>query len=175
MIPHEVYSQRDNRWSRIRLGSSVITCGSSGCLATSIANAICITPAELIKQLEFTDDDHKYGGGLILWNDKNKETLRKLGLDYIGRYDGWNEGYYEKMKEFCDSDEYIPILQVQTRTNTRFDRHWVLPLGRCLTWRGLGWLSVDPWTGGMGKKTVGIGAPYIRETGWLLFKRIIKQ
>lgn len=172
MIPHKVYSQRDMRWARKRLGKSVLTCSEVGCLATSIANAIGITPAELIDRLEFTDDNHKYGGGLILWNDKNKETLRKLGLEYIGRYRSWGVDDYQKMKEKCTDDEYVPILQVKTRTQTRFDRHWVLPLGRRWSVFGLGWLSVDPWTGGMQKKTVGMGAPYIWETGWILFKLI---
>ena len=174
MIPHKVYSQRDKRWARIRLGSSVLTCGSSGCLATSIANAIGITPAELIGKLEFTDDNHKYGGGLILWNEKNKATLRNLGLEFIGRYNGWGVDDFQKMKEWCADDELVPIMEVKTRTNTRFDRHWVLPLGRRWSIWGLGWLSVDPWIGGMQKKTVGAGAPYMWETGSLLFKRITK-
>jgi len=172
MIPHRTYSQRDMRWARKRLGPSVITCGSSGCLSTCIANAIGITPAELIDQLEFTRDDSKYGGGMILWNDKNKETLRKLGLEYIDRYRSWGVDDFQKMKEKCTDDSYVPILEIKTRTNTRFDRHWVLPLGRRWSIWGLGWLSVDPWIGGMQKKTVGTGAPYMWETGWLLFKRV---
>lgn len=172
MIPHKVYSQRDNRWSRIRLGDSVITCGSSGCLATSISNAIGITPAELISKLRFTDDNYKYGGGLILWDSYNRKVFREYGFEFVGRYRGWGQDDYLKMKEFCDLDNYVPILEVKTRTTTRFNRHWVLPLGRMLTWRGMGWLSVDPWIGGMRKKTVGRLAPYMYETGWLLFKKI---
>jgi len=174
MLPHKVYSQRDNRWARIRLGNSVLTIGSSGCLVVSISNAIGITPSELVKKLEFTDDNHKYGGGLILWNEKNKKVFRSYGLEYIGRYDMWGADDYQQMKEWCADDEMVPIMQVKTRTNTRFDRHWVLPLGRRWSILGLGWLSVDPWTGGMQKKTVGIGAPYMYETGSVLFRRITK-
>ena len=155
------WSQNDPRWSRIKLGDSGLTIGGHGCLLVCLAMAVSITPDKLVKMLEFTKD------GLILWNDKNKKVLSKLGIDYIGRYRSFDLDDMMKVNEALKKEQ-VPILEVRTR---RQGNHWVLPIGRALTWRGLGWASNDPWNGRREWKTVGIGAPYINELGWLLFER----
>ena len=163
------WSQQDIRWCNKRLGPSVLTCKFHGCLVTAIANYTDKTPGELIDLLEFTDDNHPSGGGKILWNTRNKETLRKLGLDYVDRYRRW-EGQKDRdaMFECCQSQDYFPLLEVETKSG---GRHWVTPISRALTWRGLGWAVNDPWNAKREWKTVGFMAPYVRETGWLLFTR----
>lgn len=161
-------SQGDYRWSRKNIGESNLTIGGYGCLITCIAMASGKTPLEVEDVLHFTDNDYTYGGGLMMWDDHNKKELHKMGLEYVGRYRGWGKEDERKMKELCQAEDFIPILEVLTKSGYR---HWVLPIGRALTWRGLGWGVNDPWNGKREWKTVGFGAPYVKETGWLLFKR----
>ena len=157
------WNQRDKRWGRIRLGMSPFFIGGHGCLLTCIAMATGITPDVLVTKLEFTPD------GLILWNENNKKALRELGLEFIGRYRNWTTKSAEDLQYYCRTEDYVPIMEVHTRYS---GNHWVLPIGRAWTYRGYGWASNDPWTGEREWKTVGMFAPYKKELGWLLFKRI---
>lgn len=158
MKHYHIYSQNDPRWERELIGKSKLTVGSHGCLITCIAMACGKTPLEVLNTLEFTHD------GLVLWSE-NEKNFEKLGLEFIARYDTFST---EKVKEYCESATCIPIIQVQTKSG---GVHWVLPISRSLTWRGLGWATNDPWTGRREWKTVGLGAPYKRELGWVLLKR----
>ena len=176
------YSQNSPRWERVKLGQSSLTVGGHGCLITCIAMILTKfypkhkypkrkqwTPDKLARFLDFTDDDYKYGGGLILWQ-KNIKKFRQLGLDFVGRYRSFDhEKDIEKINKFSKSEKYAPILEVRTK---RGGRHWVTPIGRALTWRGIGWGCLDPWNGSMQWKTVGFGAPYKYEIGWCLFRKV---
>lgn len=174
-------SQNDYRWERIRLGPSSLTVGGHGCLTTCISMGISkfypyefsrldYGPGKLARYLNYTDDDHEYGPGLILWNQENLSKFEHLGMEYIGRYRSFDP--YKDIKmihDFAQSEDHFPVLEVLTRYG---NKHWVAPVGRAFTWRGIGWASNDPWDGSRQWKTVGIGAPYKYELGWLLFKKL---
>jgi len=167
--PIKNYSQNDHRWSRKNIGPSSLTIGGHGCLITCIADYAGVHPDIIASALDFTDENYKYGAGLMLWTDKNKKTLVRFGLEFVGRYREFKSKDKNLMQSFCESISYLPILNVRTRSG---GQHWVVPVGRALTWRGLGWATNDPWNGSRQWKTVGFGAPYLREIGWLLFKRV---
>lgn len=161
------YSQNDIRWNRKRIGTTTLTIGGHGCLITCIAMACGKTPTEVEKELVFTTKDHPLGGGLILWEEnQNKEYFKKLGLEFVERYQTFSE---EKVQDYCEQSNMIPIIQVQTKNG---GVHWVLPIGKALTWRGKGWATNDPWSGKREWKTVGFGAPYVRTLGWVLLQYI---
>ena len=174
-------SQNDSRWERIRLGDSSLTVGGHGCLLTCISMMISefypyefkrkdYGPGVLAQFLDFTDENHKYGPGLLLWNEENKKKFEQLGLQFVGRYRSFNPAEdIDKIVDFCRMSDHFPILEVRTRTERK---HWVVPVGRAFTWRGIGWASNDPWDGSRQWKTVGRWAPYKYEIGWLLFKKL---
>ena len=151
------------------LGNSSLTIGQYGCLVTSIANYTDLDPDELTELLEFTDSKHKFGAGLLLWSMDNKATFRGIGLDFVGRYRGFTDHDAYLLDQFCKSNDHFPLLEVETKSGSR---HWLTPIGRAMSWRGFGWASNDPWDGRRLWKTCGWNAPYVKPTGWLLFKRI---
>ncbi len=170
----ERLSQNDHRWSRIMLGRSYLTIGSHGCLVTCLAMIAGVTPAVMANSLQFTDPEHKYGAGLIIWNERNLKVLKEeYGLEYVpnSRIRSFTAKDRRDMQTYCKSEEYFPILEVETRVHKR---HWLLPVGRALTFRGFGWACENPWNGAREWKTVGWMAPYLWETGWILFKKIKK-
>ena len=166
MKTYKRYSQRNKRWSRLRLSPSVLNIGGHGCLLTNLSSACNTTPDVLVRKLQFTDDDHKYGGGLIFWNDHNKKIFRSYGLEYIGRYMSWTEEDFKLNKKYSKDDDYTVITEVATGGG---DRHWLL------NWNW-GYLNkpvcYNPWDGGILYNPWGFLGRYPRPTGWLLFERI---
>jgi len=121
-------SQRDPRWSNLRLGSSGLTVGRFGCLETSLCMLASyfgkiITPDMVARRTESFD-----GGGEYLWNYPFPFTLEKR-LDY--RDDK------EIMKSLKDPKRGV-VLQVDN------GEHFVLALSK--NWFG-SYNCADPWTG----------------------------
>lgn len=119
-----LYHQRDERWSKDKLGDSSYTMGSSGCLTTCIASALStqyqntgtgreISPGEL-NQL-FTDKGVYNHSGDIVW-DKVKEALPEAEVLVASQVDPL------EIEDLLDKGRY-PIVKVKIGGNGA--GHWV--------------------------------------------------
>ena len=79
-----IFSQRDKRWSRQKLGNSVLTIGDYGCTNTALCRSLFLltgrvmTPSEMENTLIFTKGND---GGKIIW-----DSLKKVGLSAARHY-----------------------------------------------------------------------------------------
>ena len=124
----KILSQRDPKWSNVRLGDSIATIGRYGCTTTDISMALDFfgmyrTPAELARTLDYTKE------GLILW-----DSLLKVGLRLVKRADGRNDS---DIRAALKDPKTVCLLQVQ-------GNHWVLATS--VRWLG-GYGIADPWYG----------------------------
>lgn len=147
-------SQRDPRWSQVKLGDSTLTLGGYGCTTTCISMLSdyfkCFVYPDAIarKSSNYTKD------GLILWP---KLKFDKMAFEWrqYGRDD-------RRIQESLSHPDKAVIVQVDN------GEHWLVVIGK--TWFGLGadWVCVDPWTG---KKCHAI-RDYHNITGSAHFKRV---
>lgn len=124
MIP---LNQRDNRWSRIQLGSSNTTIGSHGCTITCIAMLVGTTPDVVNRELK------RVGGfalgNLVIWS---KVPQAFPQLEFVKRVNYYNNN---------DVKNNLPCLvEVDFDGSPRtFGNHWVVFIGNQRL--------LDPWTG----------------------------
>lgn len=124
----KILSQRDPKWSNVKLGDSIATIGRYGCTTTDISMSLDFfdmyrTPAELARTLDYTKE------GLILW-----DSLRKVGLSLVKR--GYTRNSDDISRAIKDP-KTVCILQVQ-------GNHWVLATGMRIFG---GYNITDPWYG----------------------------
>lgn len=146
-------SQRDPRWSSVRLGASQLTVGRYGCTTTCISMLSdyfggFVRPDEIAKRAEnYTKD------GLVLWT---KLELRKMRFE-------WREYQRNdaKIREALKDPNRAVILQVDDGA------HWVVALRRTMLGLGNDYVCLDPWTG----KKCDVLKTYRNITGAAFFNR----
>lgn len=168
-------SQRDKRWSNVKLKNTSFTIGGHGCTVCSINMGILkfnpkseIRPNDIAKLLKFTDSSYPLGEGLIIWGD-NKEQFKRLGIEFLYRYYGNSEDILELIDSASEEIDRFVIVEVLRKDS---GRHWLFCHGSSITWRGKGWACDDPINGKREWKTVGLGAPYVKITGCAIFKKL---
>ena len=135
LLPKEAvtYRQDDMRWADDRLGDSVFTMRSSGCLVSCIASAVSIQADEEITPGELNQifsENHVYDGeGNIRWAA-------------IGQMPGYCAEVFSdvsgtEIEECLEAGNY-PIVRVRVKGLGSF--HYVLIVGR----RGGEYLCMDP-------------------------------
>lgn len=145
-------SQRDPRWSDVKLGQSSLTVGRYGCTTTCISML-----SDYFKCLAFPDAIAKVPtnytkDGLILWN---KLVFKKMRFKW--RYYEQNDAI---IKECLKDPNRAIILQVNNGL------HWVLAVSKNLF--GKDYTVLDPWTG----KKCDVLKTYHNITGMAVFERI---
>lgn len=122
-----VLSQRDQKWSTFKLGTSDVTIGGYGCTITSLAMYIGTTPNIVNEQLKQVGGFAN--GNLVIW-DKVKEAFPGVEITKVSRE--WNS---EEVSQNTPC-----IVEVDFDGTDRVDnRHFVLYLGNDQ--------MADPWTG----------------------------
>ena len=136
--------QRDEKWSKVKIGNSQVDLGHYGCLITCISMASHLfgeykTPDQIAKQANLFSDD-----GSLLWINLNK-LFKKFDFR-------WREGNILVNSDTVDKDlinAYLPggprakdgVVIFSVAKNS----HWILPL-----WYNeyeKDYVCVDPWTG----------------------------
>lgn len=126
-----ILSQRDPRWSQVKLGSSSLTVGRYGCTTTSIS-MLSTYFGGVIWPNEIATDIKKYtSDGLVNWSSMDFPRF-KFEKRIYGRNDA------EIMASFNDPNKAV-ILQVDN------GQHWVVCLGK--TFFGNDYKIADPWFG----------------------------
>jgi len=74
-----IYSQRDEKWAKIKLGTSNETIGSAGCLVTILAMLFDKTPRE-VNEILLARDGYFYGN-LLNWIRAGEI----FGFEYLGK------------------------------------------------------------------------------------------
>jgi len=146
-------SQRDPRWSQVKLGKSSLTVGRYGCTTTCISML-----SDYFKCLAFPDAIAKVvtnytADGLIIW-----EALKFSQMQFEKRIKG--RPMDADIKAALKDPNRAIILQVDN------GQHWVVGLSKNLF--GSDYTVLDPWTG---KKCNAEGV-YHNITGAAIFKRI---
>lgn len=130
--PFEYLSQRDKRWSQLKLGASDLTIGRFGCTTVALTMGlrsfgIDIWPDYFAKYPRFYTT-----GGLIIWNN----LVLPDGFRCEKRIASRNDA--EIMASIKDPNKFV-LLQVDN------GQHWVLALSK--TWFGNDYNVADPWFG----------------------------
>lgn len=128
-MPITIYSQRDSRWSGIRIGNTRLSIGDWGCTLTDVCtllswNGVTITPAQMAKMPGlFTST------GLIIWSQL--ERLTKGAIKFQKRIGGRTPSgrrvFTRDDKAIKDSILKSPKTVVIIEVNN--GRHWVAGLG----------------------------------------------
>jgi len=86
---YNLYSQKDPRWSNLKIGKTNLTLGSHGCLICSLAMILKRPPYEILQELNesvaFTDKTHPKGEGLLDW--WRASSVLKFGYRYVKKTD----------------------------------------------------------------------------------------
>lgn len=131
-----IFSQRDTRWARQKIGRSVITIGGYGCTLTSVCRSLFLLTGKLLNPSQMEDSLLFTSDGLLIWS-----SFEKVGLKAIL---GWG-----KPKEF----EKGMILALDYRASTGI-MHWVTfdslgPDGKTVK-------VMDPWVGEIVSKPISL-------------------
>lgn len=145
-------SQRDQRWSQIKLLPSNLTIGRYGCTTCCISMLSdyfgCFeSPDRIIgKEVKYTKD------GLVIWSSINfpKFTFRE-------RFYGQDN---QKILEALKNPKKAVILNVND------GQHWVVGLSKTLI--GNDYLAADPWNG----KKISVLKTYRNITGGAIFQAL---
>ena len=124
----DILSQRDPRWSSIKLGNSNLTIGSSGCLITCLSMIAGVTPDVFNKKLLAVKG---FSGALVIWS---KIQSAFPNLKFVWRSSSYNNDSVKSQinrNGFC-LVECQPVLRGSSR-------HWVLFIGNKRL--------IDPWYG----------------------------
>lgn len=123
----EKLSQRDPRWSKIKLGFSNVTIGGYGCTITCLAMLAGTTPDKVNEAMKRVGG--YANGNLVIWS---KVPQALPNLRFVKRVNGYNND---------DVKANVPCLvEVDFDGTPRTDdRHWVVFKGNHLL--------NDPWTG----------------------------
>ena len=146
-------SQRDQRWSQVKLGQSSLTVGRYGCTTTCISMlsdyfGCLVYPDAIAKNVyNYTKD------GLVIW-----EALKFAKMRFAQRVQGRPS---DSLIQAClkDPDKAI-ILQVDN------GQHWVVALSK--NFFGNDYTVLDPWTG----KKCNAMSVYKNITNAAIFQRI---
>jgi hypothetical protein len=135
MLQTKTYSQRDPRWANKKLGNSIYTIGTSGCVVTSLANLLSYfgyadTPDVVNDKLKRVNG---FIGGLVVWSAVSK-VYRKV--KWIYRYYSYNN---IKVAWYVYGKHIPVIVKVDQSPAPGVQSHFVLYVGD----RKL----IDPWTG----------------------------
>lgn len=141
-------SQKDPRWSYVRMGNSSSTIGGYGCLITSLSMLSSWYgkyrhPEWMANNLSFTN------GGLLFWRSI---TDSELPMKFVYRYYQRNDA---KMKEILKSANGSCVVEVALGTG----RHWLPVIGHSAIF---GFKVVDPLRG----DSVYLNKRYPRITGF---------
>lgn len=124
----KILSQRDPKWSDIKLGKSNVAIGKYGCTTTCLSMVsdwfnIYKDPSQIAQTIDYTRD------GLIIWT-----SLSNIGLKLDQRVYSFDDNSIDKALSNTDT---CCILQVN-------GNHWVLALSKSLFG---GYRIADPWFG----------------------------
>lgn len=173
-------SQRDKRWSDIKIGHSKSTLGTNGCLITSLCMIHSkffpkgyTTPDEAAKQWKFVsvqgDSDPKY----LDWKNTKFDRMEFVWRNWGYSPDSLMSDPITKtsdiemniIKRLLNSDDYGVVFQVLTKNNTQ---HWLAGW----KWGMFGQpVCYDPWNGHILYKPTGFLSPYKAITGWAVMKK----
>jgi len=118
-----MYSQKDPRWSSIRLGTSTRTIAQEGCLLCCVAEMLRNTatrtdPARLNRWLSLN-------AGYIGGNRFVFRSVDPLGAHYIATYD-WQKALADvSILQELWAEGYYVILEVNFNPWGKFVNHWV--------------------------------------------------
>lgn len=138
-------SQRDPRWSQVKLGASPLTVGRYGCTTTAMSMltsyfGLCQWPDKIAKVASnYTPQ------GLVIWKNLKFDAMR-----FSQRLYGRND---KAIQESLKDPNKAVILEVDN------GQHWVVALRKTIL--GNDYVILDPWTG---KKTTACGT-YHNVTG----------
>lgn len=125
-----VFSQRDPRWAKAKIGNSGLTIGRYGCVISSVAMLSSyfkpeLTPLETSKILSFTQD------GKVFW-----QTANFANFAFYHRAYSRND---QTIAEHISNPDLAVILEVAGRS------HWVVATG----WQkeAKTYKIADPWLG----------------------------
>lgn len=120
------YSQRDPRWSNIKIKNSNRTIGLYGCALTAVGNAVGLTPLEVMAMCDMPN-------GLVDW-----WKVKANGWQFNYRSNNFERA---RLREIIpQSDKFKVLLCVKNR-NSPTGAHWVTADS---LWVG-GYNSVDPY------------------------------
>jgi len=145
-------SQRDPRWSQVKIGASNLTIGRYGCTTTCLSMLsdyfkCFVTPDAIAnKKNNYTPD------GLVIWKNLSFAHM-EFESRQIGRVD-------KDIQAALKDPNRAVILLVDN------GQHWVVALGKTLT--GNDYRVADPW---FGDKRTACGT-YKNITGAAYFKRV---
>ena len=145
-------SQRDPRWSSVRLGASPLTLGGYGCTTTCVAMIEGITPDKIATHTEVYTNP----GGLILWSKLNA-ILKNVQFEWR---DVVASAGFNKAKVDSRIEKGEVLFEVDGGA------HWVLPIRKSED--GKDYVANDPWTG----KECNVRKVYHNITKVVFFKRI---
>ena len=164
-------SQRDPKWSSVKIGDSKTDLATAGCLLCSISMLHSkfypkltewIQPPALASGCKFVKQGTDPEPHFLAWT---LTDWSKYGLKFIWRSYTYNPVTdMPKIKEYCASKDYGVALCVQTKSG---GMHWVA----CESTSAIGDYSVnDPINGKRLWKVSGFLAPYKKITGYVIFK-----
>lgn len=164
--------QQDPLWANVKLKNSTLTIKNHGCLIVSLCMGISklnprteIRPNDLARLLKFTDANHPYGEGLLIWGD-NAEQFKQFGIEFVGRYMTANEDDFDNIDRMSESGDHFAVIEVLTKTG---GRHWLF------VWKW-GWMNkpvcFDPWDGKVTYNPYGFKGKYVRMTGYAVFRKL---
>lgn len=128
-------NQNDLRWAGIRLGSSNLRVGAKGCAFIGLLNAwrfltrTELTPQQVVAMASnaanFTDQNYKYGAGLILWERVCAQLSKIGGREFV--YTGPERGYMRaNLLTALKDPNRAAILEVNS--GAHFSLLWSKPL-----------------------------------------------
>lgn len=141
-----LYSQRDPRWANDKMGSSNITMGQQGCLATVTSSGLTflgypIDPKEYNKQAS-AKGGYQYPN-LMYWQFPDVLTGGKI---IRAEYSGWHangKGWETQANAILSSGRPVWAHVDFNRETSAIEQHWVLIIGK----DQYGYWVYDPWIG----------------------------
>ena len=122
------YSQRNNFWKDIKLGTSNVTIGSHGCVITCLSMVADTPPNEMNELLK--ENNAYANGNLVIWS-------KIPGFNFIERVKFYNN---QGVKDVIDKYGFCLVeVDYDGKPRTTKDKHWVLFIGNKR--------MIDPWTG----------------------------
>lgn len=150
----KILTQRDPRWSKVKLGFSSLTIGSHGCTLTCITMLInhiygwSLRPDEVNTALK---EVKAFDGAYVIWARIPLAFTRLKFIKRVRNYNNLEVSLYVYGKR-------TPVLVEVYAGKIGAPRHWVLFIGNRK--------AIDPWTG----KEVSTGE-YTPQTGYALFQK----
>lgn len=119
------FSQRDPRWSNLKINNTSYTIGTDGCLICVLSSVAGITPDIAVVKLRFN-------GALVDWT-----SIGNIGLELAQRADVYDNDYVSQF--ITNNGSCIVRVDYDGYRETPSDTHFVLFIGNKR--------EIDPWTG----------------------------